>query len=191
MKSSQPVGEDKYAFVHLLKEFLYSLFHALPINSIHKPLISNKLNSHFLCNHIQLILHTQSVAGNGSCDGWMKSRTIVISLQLSRLLFIEFSCCLTTGFKISIAKVRKKMVGQKDLHVFFRKWQNDKMTIRFRPHLHNWGRIEIVLVIIYLYNINIIYIIYVKSISPPSTPQEHFRAKRPKTLLSFCHFVTI
>ena len=43
VKSSQPVGEDKYAVVHRLKEFLYSLFHALPINSIHKPLISNKI----------------------------------------------------------------------------------------------------------------------------------------------------
>ena len=37
------VGEDKYAFVHRLKEFLYSFFHALPINSIHKPLISIKI----------------------------------------------------------------------------------------------------------------------------------------------------
>ena len=43
VKSSQPVGEDKYAFVHRLKEFLYSFFHALPINSIHKPLISIKI----------------------------------------------------------------------------------------------------------------------------------------------------
>ena len=43
MESSQPVGEDKYAFVHRLKEFLYSFFHALPINSIHKPLISIKI----------------------------------------------------------------------------------------------------------------------------------------------------
>ena len=43
MESSQPVGEDKYAFVHPLKEFLYSFFHALPINSIHKPLISIKI----------------------------------------------------------------------------------------------------------------------------------------------------
>lgn len=42
MNSSQPVGEDKYAIVHRLKEFLYSLLHALPINSIHKPLLSNK-----------------------------------------------------------------------------------------------------------------------------------------------------
>ena len=43
VKSSQPVGEDKYAFVQRLKEFLYSFFHALPINSIHKPLISIKI----------------------------------------------------------------------------------------------------------------------------------------------------
>lgn len=43
VKSSQPVSEDKYAFVHRLKEFLYSFFHALPINSIHKPQISFKI----------------------------------------------------------------------------------------------------------------------------------------------------
>ena len=48
VKSSQPVGEDKYAFVQRLKEFLYSFFHALPINSFHKPLISIKIE--FLSN---------------------------------------------------------------------------------------------------------------------------------------------
>ena len=26
---------------------------------------------------------------------------------------------------------------------------------------------------------------------PRALPQEHLRAKQPKTLLSFCHFVTI
>ena len=55
-RSSQPIGEDKYAVVHLLKESLYPLLHALPINSIHKPLIgihSNKHSkvTHFICNY--------------------------------------------------------------------------------------------------------------------------------------------
>ena len=31
----QPVGKDKYTFVHLLKEFPYPVLDALPINTIH------------------------------------------------------------------------------------------------------------------------------------------------------------
>ena len=62
VKSSQPVGEDKYAFVQRLKEFLYSLFHALPINSNHKPLISNRIE--------------------------LLSKVLILSLFLSNSLFI-------------------------------------------------------------------------------------------------------
>lgn len=32
---SQPVGKDKYAFVHFLKESSYSLIHAFMVNSVH------------------------------------------------------------------------------------------------------------------------------------------------------------
>ena len=37
---SQPVGKDKYAFVHFLKESSYSLLHAFMVNSIHDFIIS-------------------------------------------------------------------------------------------------------------------------------------------------------
>ena len=32
---SQPVGKDKYTFVHFLKESSYSLFYAFMVNSFH------------------------------------------------------------------------------------------------------------------------------------------------------------
>lgn len=32
---SQPVGKDKYALMHFLKESSYSLFHAFMVNSVH------------------------------------------------------------------------------------------------------------------------------------------------------------
>lgn len=36
---SQPVGKDKYALVHFLKESFYSLFNAFSVNPIHNFII--------------------------------------------------------------------------------------------------------------------------------------------------------
>ena len=44
----QPIGKDKYTFVHLLKESPYPLLNALPINPIHY--ITHMLSFYFVIN---------------------------------------------------------------------------------------------------------------------------------------------